>query len=172
LAWARPLVAAGIVDNALNRSYAGDTTSDAGLDQVGFFLHTGYYMKRFAALPNAKLFVIVTNTNLGMSNTRQNLALASDLAWIKEQGGHVYLIGHHPQTIGCLNEHGLHDCGYDRFIPEQFRSLVRGIFAGHIHSNAKTNTTNLFTQVGSVDQAVRVRSAVPCMQTSRATEWL
>ena len=31
--------------------------------------------------------------------------------------------------------------------------MVRGTFAGHIHSNAKTNTSSLFTQVGSVDQA-------------------
>lgn len=45
LAWARPLVAAGIVDNKLNRTYAGDATTttaaaateekpDTGLDQV------------------------------------------------------------------------------------------------------------------------------------------
>jgi hypothetical protein len=92
-------------------------------------------MKRFAALPEAKLFVIVTNTNLGMSNARQNLALASDLAWIKQQGGHVYLIGHHPATIGCVSEHGLHDCGGDRFIPAQFRG-EKTVFLSHLYIKA------------------------------------
>lgn len=124
--------------------------------QVGFFLRTGYYMKSFAALPKEKLFVIVTNTNLGMSNERQNAALAADLAWVKAQGGRVYLIGHHPQTVGCLWEHDFaqtHGCGGDRFIPPQFRSIIRGVFAGHIHSSAPTNLTSLFTQVGSLDQA-------------------
>jgi hypothetical protein len=153
LAWARPLVAAGVVDNMLNRTYAGDAATasaeaGAGLDQVGFFLRTGYYMKAFAAFPEQKLFVIVTNTNLGMSNARQNTALASDLAWVKAQGGRVYLIGHHPQTVGCLWEHNFaetHGCGGDRFIPPEFRSIIRGVFAGHIHSSWKTNQSSLFT---------------------------
>ena len=40
-------MAAGIVSNDLNRSYAGDAAAtggagNSGLDQVGFFLHTGY----------------------------------------------------------------------------------------------------------------------------------
>jgi hypothetical protein len=64
--------------------------------------------------------------------------------------------GHHPQTVGCLHENGYahtHGCGGDRFIPPEFRSIVRGVFAGHIHSSAATNTSSLFTQVGSVDQA-------------------
>ena len=51
LAWAQPLVTAGIVNNRLNRSYAGDATTAGGLNQVEFFLRTGYYIKEFKALP-------------------------------------------------------------------------------------------------------------------------
>jgi hypothetical protein len=153
LAWARELVEAGIVTNDLGRTYENGTR-----DQLGFFMETGYYMKRFAALPAAQLYVIVTNTNLGLHNSRQMTAFAEDLAFVQTKqrpggvGGGVYLIGHHPQTVGCLNEHGIFACGYDHFVPKHYQSLIRGVFAGHIHSNAKTNGTNHFTQVGSVDQ--------------------
>ena len=154
LAWGNALVESGIVTNQLSRRYNGTGTSgEKQLDQVQFFLQTGYYMKRFAALPDANLFVICTNTNLGASNMRQNRAFFADLAWIAARGGAVYLIGHHPQTIGCLNERGIHACGYDHWIPAQYRPLIRGIFAGHIHRHAPTNMTNYFTQVGSIDQA-------------------
>ena len=156
LAWGNALVESGIVTNQLGRRYGNDTNVFLGgkqFDQVQFFLQTGYYMKRFAALPDANLFVICTNTNLGHSNVRQNRALYADLDWIAARGAAVYLIGHHPQTIGCLNERGIHACGYDRWIPARYRPLIRGIFSGHIHKHAPTNMTNYFTQVGSVDQA-------------------
>ena len=147
LAWGNALVTNGIVTNDLGRQYNSSSA-------VQFFLQTGYYMKRFAALPDANLFVICTNTNLGLSNTRQNIAFYDDLAWIAKRGGAVYLIGHHPQTIGCLVEQGkAHSCGYDKWIPAQYRPIIRGVFAGHIHKHHATNTTNYFTQLGSIDQA-------------------
>ena len=79
--------------------------------------------------------------------------MLDDLAWIAAQpSSGVYVLGHYPQIAGCLIRPPEYDeCGIDTFVPQEYHHLIRGAFAGHIHSHTKTNITNMFTQVGSVD---------------------
>ena len=158
--WAQVLVDEGVVTNHLGRRYAKSAARLTGagseravrakeedsLDQVGFFLETGYYLKRFAAtsVSAPPLFVMGVNANLGRSNPRQEAAMKADLDFVRSQGGGVYVLGHQPSVMTSEN-----------FAPnrKEHHDLLRGSFGGHIHSHKRTNRSTLYTQVGSVDPA-------------------
>ena len=78
--------------------------NETGLSPTAFFRRTGYYLKQLdqddtLGLYRAKLYVIVLNTNLGSANAQQTAALHADLAWVQQQQGAVYLLGHHPHVM-------------------------------------------------------------------------
>lgn len=116
------------------------------LSPTEFFSRVGYYMKAFdpddsLGLRAAKIYVIVLNTNLGAANQQQGAAFEADLQWVSERGGMVYILGHHP---GIMSNPGL--------VPEPFRSMVLGKFAGHVHWAESTDDDG-YTQLGSISQA-------------------
>jgi hypothetical protein len=117
--------------------------STADLSQIEFFLQTGYYIKQIDSknhhgLESAKLYVICYNTNLGATNTAQQMAFLSDLQKIKAIGGSVYILGHHPDIT-------------QRLVPDSYSSIVKGLFSGHIHTAESTNS-QLFTQIPAISQ--------------------
>jgi len=83
-AWADAVLQAGIVNDHLNLSYS---FSGLQLNQTAFFSRVGYFVKQIDASNRrgffgAKLFVVMTNTNLGGSNPFQTAALQKDLKWV------------------------------------------------------------------------------------------
>jgi len=145
-AWSDVVVKAGIVNNDLKIQYNysfDDEKTVTVMDQVGFFQHTGYYIKKVDPnnkydLTSANLFVISYNTNLGSTNDVQQEALQKDLKFIMNIGGGVYLLAHHPDIA-------------TQIIPKEFYSIVKGIFAGHVHF-AQSTDSDLFTQVPAISQ--------------------
>jgi hypothetical protein len=116
------------------------------LGPTAFFRHTGYYLKQIdpsnqLGLATAHLYVMIINTNLGAANTAQSTAMAADFAWIASVGGRVYVLGHHPNVMQN-----------PALIPAQFRQLVLGTFAGHVHYARSTDAAG-FTQISSISQA-------------------
>ena len=94
-------------------------------------------------------FALVLNTNLGGDNNEMKAAVDLTLGWISEHHGNnsiVYLLGHHPAVMGKGVE-----CGY---VPEQYWSLIKGVFAGHVHT-AKETDKSLFTQVPAITQRAK-----------------
>ena len=122
-AWALPFIEHKIVTNDLNRVY---TYNNAQYDSVTVFNQTGYHIKKIPSIfnnsnENEAFYAIILNTNLGTSNSFQNALFNQDLQWISEQqNGKVLVIGHHPNIVQAI-------------IPQQYQSLVRGSFAGHVH---------------------------------------
>eukprot|EP00937_MAST-01D_sp_MAST-1D-sp2_P005728 g5728.t1 len=145
VAWADSMVRAGIVVDSPRLP----VTYSAGLNSTAFFRMTGFYAKPLPLLGPAA-FAVVLNTNLGGSNAATRAAVNATLSWIHAAHGNasaVYLLGHHPSVMGKGRE-----CGY---VPAQFRPLIKGVFAGHVHT-AKATTDALFTQVPAVTQRAGV----------------
>eukprot|EP01041_Mallomonas_annulata_P009969 gene9969-20730_t len=153
-AWVDAMLSAGIVTNALGRTYEfysnvkinvnvngvkgkATATNIHFLNQIEFFNRTGYYMKKVDpynvhGLKEGNLFAIMYNTNLGVTNLMQRHALITDLEYVSSLGGGVYLLGHHPSVTPHL-------------IPEKYQSIVKGQFSGHVHY-ARDTDAKLFTQ--------------------------
>lgn len=118
--------------------------------QTALFALTGFYAKALPAL-GERSYAIVLNTNLGANNAVQTHALNSTLAWIAARhatagdasDANVYLLGHHPSVMRAGTA-----CPA---VPAAYRTLIKGVFAGHVHFFAPT-TDDLFTQVGAVTQ--------------------
>jgi len=138
LAWADALLSRGIVTDELDIRYDGNLT------QTAMFRRTGFYCK---ALPSISplAYAIVMNTNLGGSNKLQNQTLNATLKWIFEKhdnAGIVYLLGHHPSVM----KSGVN------LVSGVYRSMVKGVFAGHVHY-ARSTSSDLFTQVPAITLA-------------------
>jgi len=142
LNWAELLVRHGIVTNSLNWTYSLINSTEEH-SQVGFFRHTGYYVKQVPYLSGpggAGVFAIITNTNLGLNHFDQQRALLTDFQRLRDRGAVVYLFGHHPKVA-------------PRMVPKGYEDMVRGILSGHVH-RAETTTPppQLFTQVPAISQ--------------------
>ena len=135
------MLAAGIVTDDLGIVYA---TPSGPLGQVALFEVSGFYLKALPTIGPAA-YALVLNTNLGGDNAVQTAAMNASLAWVQAKhadGAAVYLLGHHPSVMRV---------GTD-YVPEPYRALIKGVFAGHIHV-AQSTTDKLFTQLGAISQA-------------------
>ena len=145
IAWADTLLQSNIVTDSpdLNITYSQNRNTTA------LFRDTGFYAKPLPLLgPSA--FAVVLNTNLGGDNKEMKAAVNTTLSWINDHHGNnsiVYLLGHHPAVMGKGVE-----CGY---VPDHYRSLIKGVFAGHVHT-AKATDASLFTQVPAITQEAKV----------------
>merc|ERR1712196_460032 len=101
------------------------------MSQTELFETTGFYCKGVPRVSDAA-YAIVLNTNLGSSNAVQQAALEATLAWIMDRhgaSGIVYVLGHHPSIMNV----GV------QIVPETYRSMVKGVLAGHLHRATTTN---------------------------------
>ena len=147
VAWAGCLLRAGIV---MDFAPEGDLVYGGGRNVTAFFRDTGFYAKPLPLL-GAGAYALVLNTNLGGSNAEQKAAMNTTLSWIHARHGNtsaVYVLGHHPSAMGKGINGG--------YIPAQFRGMVKGVFAGHVHNAKATDPQTLFTQVPAVSQQAAV----------------
>eukprot|EP00929_Paragymnodinium_shiwhaense_P002640 TRINITY_DN10293_c2_g1_i1.p1 TRINITY_DN10293_c2_g1~~TRINITY_DN10293_c2_g1_i1.p1 ORF type:complete len:531 (-),score=91.31 TRINITY_DN10293_c2_g1_i1:91-1683(-) len=136
IAWAQALLSRKLVTDELPIVY------NTSLSVTEFFRATGFYCKRLSLISPAA-YAIVLNTNLGTDVAQLN-ALNKTLSWIAEshrEEGIVYLLGHHPAVMKD---------GID-FVNTEYRSMIKGVLAGHVHFAADT-TEKLFTQVPAITQ--------------------
>lgn len=170
LAWARPVLATGVVTDALGRVYEvprrSKNVSSSKVDgkeivtmsQTEFFNSTGYYLKELKLPSKAgsvRLFAMALNTNLGTDNDAQNGAIESDLAWLQglaatataassvDESIGLLVLGHHPSVMSS---------GIESPHLANYAELVLGTFAGHTHIADDTNAVTRYTQVGAVSQ--------------------
>ena len=170
VAWARPVLATGIVTDELGRVYEvprGSKNVSSGkahgqemvtMSQTEFFNSTGYYLKELTLPSKAgsvRLFAMAFNTNLGTDNDAQNSAIESDLAWLQglaatataassiDESIGLLVLGHHPSVMSS---------GIESPHLANYAELVLGTFAGHTHIADDTNAVTRYTQVGAVSQ--------------------
>jgi hypothetical protein len=143
--WAQSLLAHSIVTDSLGIQY--ERGNNVAMNQTALFRQIGFYCKALPLISPAA-YAIVMNTNLGGSNAVQMKALSDTLQWIHTTHANtthvttaVYILGHHPAVM----KQGVN------IAPAQFRHMVKGTFAGHVHF-ASTTSDSLFTQVPAVSQ--------------------
>lgn len=138
IAWGTQLLRHQIVTDDLGILY--------GLkNQTTVFMESGFYAKSLPAIaPEA--YAIVINTNLGGDNQVIMAAVNTTLRWIVDRHGEssiVYFFGHHPSVM----KKGV-KCAY---IPKEYRGIIKGVFAGHVHKGEST-TSDLLTILPAVTQ--------------------
>lgn len=162
LAWANVLISHGIVTNDLNRIYTINLTNNSKQNEyttVELFENTGYYIKRIpdniisdATINNninintdintqdeLVYYMIILNTNLGLSDYVQNHVFATDLEWILSQNNaYCIVIGHHPGITNAI-------------VPSKYDSIIKGKLSGHVHFFTPTDA-NGFTILPAVTQ--------------------
>jgi len=150
VAWANAVLAHSIVTDDLGIQYS---VSGKTMNQTTLFRQVGFYCKALPLISPAA-YGIVMNTNLGGANKVQTAALAATLEWVNAthsargdlDATAVYLLGHHPAVMSD----GV------QIVPEQYRGLMKGVFAGHVHF-AKSTNSHLFTQVRILPVWVRYK---------------
>merc|ERR1719242_2941563 len=111
-------------------------------DTVSLFSRTGYYMKPLNKIEK-NYFVIVLNTNLGSLNPTQQIALETDLEFVKDVGGKVVILGHHPSVLENMIPAMYLDSNIDPIREEN--DIILGLFSGHIHYFSPTNKKGFTT---------------------------
>jgi hypothetical protein len=119
----------GIVTNALGRSYSYGGSS---YSTTALFRQTGYYMKSLSTF-GSEVYGIAVNTNLGSAHGLQQFALTQDLNWVRNRGGSVILVGHHPSTLPNMVDLG------------RFGSTIGAGISGHTHSWRASNSNRFMT---------------------------
>lgn len=139
VAWGSQLLYHNIVTNKLGILYGV-------MNQTTIFMKSGFYAKQLPAIaPTA--YAIVINTNLGGDNQLTMSAVNTTLGWIWNRHGNssiVYVFGHHPSVMNG----GVKSV----YIPKKYRSIIKGVFAGHVHKGEST-TSDLLTILPAVTQA-------------------
>jgi len=139
IAWGKQLLLHQIVTDDLGIMYGSK-------NQTTVFMESGFYAKSLPGIAPAA-YAIVINTNLGGGNQITMSTVKTTLRWIFERHGQssiVYVFGHHPSVM----KNGVRSV----YIPEEYRGIIKGVFAGHVHVGLST-TTDLLTIVPAVSQA-------------------
>merc|ERR1711933_87819 len=140
-AWSDTLISTGIVNN-IQMPHHEYLIYDEVYDTVSLFSRTGYYMKPLNKIEK-NYFVIVLNTNLGSLNPTQQIALETDLEFVKDVGGKVVILGHHPSVLENMIPSMYLDSNIDPI--READDIILGLFSGHIHYFSPTNRRGFTT---------------------------
>merc|ERR1712154_280912 len=141
-AWSDTLISTGIVNN-IQMPHHQYHIYDEMYDTVSLFSRTGYYMKPLNKIEK-NYFVIVVNTNLGSLNPTQQIALETDLEFVKSVGGKVVICGHHPSVLENMIPAMYLDSNVESALREA-DDIILGLFSGHIHYFSPTNRRGFTT---------------------------